>query len=96
MKVKVKGYLTYREVIGDRHLLFDEGEIVTVYDLLAELARRSDDEFKEMIFDPESRQVTPLVAILVNGRHCSHLPDRLETTLSDQDEVAIFPPIAGG
>jgi molybdopterin synthase sulfur carrier subunit len=96
MKVKVKGYLTYREVIGEQQLQFEEGEIVTVYDLLTELVKESDDDFREMIFDPDSGQVSLLVAILVNGRHYSHLPDRLETVLSDQDEVAIFPPIAGG
>ncbi|MGD8857203.1 MAG: MoaD/ThiS family protein [Chloroflexota bacterium] len=40
--------------------------------------------------------VSRQVAILVNGRHYSHLPNGLNTKLKDGDDVALFPPIAGG
>ena len=96
MKVKVKGYLTFREVVGDLQLQFDDGGTITVHDILSELLLRSGDEFADMVFEPKTKQLSQWVAILINGRHYSHLPDRLETALSDQDEVAIFPPIAGG
>jgi molybdopterin converting factor small subunit len=36
------------------------------------------------------------VPVLVNGRHCTHLPDGLDTELRDGDQVDLFPPIAGG
>lgn len=37
----------------------------------------------------------PHVRVMVNGHDCE-LADGLETAVSDQDTVAIFPPIAGG
>ncbi|NOQ19123.1 MAG: molybdopterin synthase sulfur carrier subunit, partial [Desulfobacterales bacterium] len=30
------------------------------------------------------------------GRHYIHLPNRLDTELEEEDEVALFPAIAGG
>ncbi|MGD8807216.1 MAG: MoaD/ThiS family protein, partial [Chloroflexota bacterium] len=50
----------------------------------------------EMFFEPEYGMVSRQVAILVNGRHYSHLPNGLNTKLKDGDDVALFPPIAGG
>ena len=96
MRIKVKGYLTLREVIGDQHLQFNQGETITIYNLLAKLSLKCGDEFEETVFDPETEGVSQYVAILINGCHYSHLPDRLDTELRDQDEVAIFPPTAGG
>lgn len=36
------------------------------------------------------------MALIINGRSYRNLPDQLETELQDGDEVAIFPPMAGG
>lgn len=40
-------------------------------------------------------QLRPHVRVMVNGRD-SELTDGLETAVSDKDQIAIFPPIAGG
>ncbi len=96
MIIRVKGYLTFREVIGDRQVHVDEGVTFTIDDLIARLAQECGPEFNQMVFDPETKGVSRYVAILVNGRHHTHLPDRLNTVLVDGDEVSIFPPIAGG
>ena len=40
-------------------------------------------------------QPQPHVRIMVNG-HDSELQEGLKTAVSDQDTIAIFPPIAGG
>ena len=96
MRVRVKGYLTFREVIGTQQLQFADQQTTTVRDLLEALAKEIGVEFAEMVFDPQTRKLSSHIAVLLNGRHCSHLPEGLETVLSDRDEVAIFPPIAGG
>jgi molybdopterin converting factor small subunit len=36
------------------------------------------------------------MAVIINGRSYQNLPAKLGTHLKDGDEVAIFPPMAGG
>jgi len=96
MKIHVKGYLTLRRVMGGRCSYDIELEEASLKSLMEELGKQLGDDFKQMIFDPETSQLNRHIAVMINGRHCSHLPDGLDTQLKDGDVVAIFPPIAGG
>jgi len=70
---------------------------MTLRQLIARLAKELGEEFSRSVQDPTSDTgIRPEVSILINGRHHTHLPDRLDTQLADGDEVAIFPPVAGG
>ena len=51
-------------------------------------------ELETAVLDDQN-QLQPHVRIMVNG-HDSELKDGLETAVTDQDVIAIFPPIAGG
>ncbi len=95
MKIKVDGYLTFRKLIEDQPFIQLE-ENGTVNDLLERLSLEHGEAFTRLVFDPGTKKVSRSIAILVNGRHYSHLPDRLNTELKEGDEVAIFPPVAGG
>lgn len=95
MEIRVKGYLTLQEALGDQVFQESGFQKVTLKDLLKKLSARIVDQ-GEVIFDPESGEVSQHIRILVNGCHHTHLPDKLETELKDGDEVAIFPPMAGG
>ncbi len=96
MKIRVRGFLTVREVLGGRKILTLEVKEATVAGLLGVLSIQFGEGFEQMFFDPNSGAVNGQVSILVNGRHYSHLPDGLDTVLMDGDDVALFPPIAGG
>ncbi|MFC2036547.1 MoaD family protein [Chloroflexota bacterium] len=97
MRIRVRGYLTLRDVIGDRCFEEIEAETFTLKDLIQRLSLELGDDFVHRLSGSETTAgVRWQIAILVNGCHYSHLPDRMATKLVDGDEVAIFPPTAGG
>ena len=96
MIIQVRGYLTYRDVIGKREFEKDDDIPISLQDFLRELSTEIAGEHGRAIYDEDAGVVGKYVAIIHNGRHINHLPDRLDTILKDQDEIAIFPPGAGG
>lgn len=96
MIVKLRGYLTYRDVIGGGEIEQPDDTPVTFLDFIRELAAEIGGEHGRALFDDEAGTVGLSVAIMLNGVHYNHLPDRLNTVLKDQDEIAVFPPAAGG
>ena len=96
MIIKVKGYLTYKDVIGKRAIEWPDDVRVTLLEFIRELAAELGGEQGRVLFDIETGIVGQSVAIMLNGVHYNHLPERINTVLKDQDEVAIFPPGAGG
>ena len=96
MIIKVKGYLTYRDIIGYREIMRQEHIPITFRDFLRELADEIGGEYGRALFDQELNAVGRSVAIMLNGLHYNQLPEKLNTILQDQDEIAVFPPGAGG
>lgn len=97
MRIKVRGYLSLRELVGGQPFRTIEAERLTVQDLIQYLSQELGDEFAQAVSAPgSSGGISPYLAVLVNGRHYSHLADRLQTQLADGDEVSFFPPAAGG
>ncbi len=50
-------------------------------------------DLREAIFDEQA--LAPHVRVMVNGRDID-LADGLDTAVSEDDQLAVFPPIAGG
>ena len=96
MVIRVRGHLTFRKIIGTCQYDFPDEEPLRLYDFMRFLASEVGGEHGGSIFDEENGTVGPYIAIMLNGRHYNHLPDKLNTIMKDQDEVSIFPPGAGG
>ncbi len=91
MQVKVKTFANFREIIGKREIEVELDSNSSVRDLLEELCRRYD--VRALLFEGDALQ--KYIKILVNGEDVVFLKG-LETKLKSGDEIAIFPPVAGG
>ena len=96
MKIKVTGYLTLKKAMGDESVLEIEMENATIREVLSGLSKRFGRDFSDLIFDEKTKGLSDHIRVLVNGRHYKHLPNRLDTELEEGDEIALFPPLAGG
>jgi sulfur-carrier protein len=91
VKIAVRAFASFREILG-KELYLDLKEGSTVEDLLETLTF-SNQELKEVAFD-DSGVLKDYVLLMVNRKRIDH--SRLNAELKDGDEVAIFPPVAGG
>lgn len=92
MLVKVRAFAGFREILGkDLELDIEKGS--TIADLLNELAASSQ-AFKESAFD-DSGRLQDYVLLMLNKKRIDPRQD-LSTEMHEGDELAIFPPVAGG
>jgi sulfur-carrier protein len=92
MMIKVKAFASFREILG-RDLEIEMRPGSTVSDLLSELAR-TNRRFKDAAFD-DSGRLKDYVLLMKNKKRIDPLQD-LTVELTDGDEIAVFPPVAGG
>ncbi len=92
MKITVRAFADYREIIGkEMELIEPEGR--TIGQLFAELGDRYP-KLRQEMFTPAG-ELKEFINIFINGRNIAFLKD-MATPLSDSDIIALFPPVAGG
>lgn len=92
MKIKIKAFATFRNILeNEREMKVAEG--TTVASLLDLLIQERPPLRDEMFKEPGVLQ--DHVNILRNGRNI-HFENGLETSLSDNDVLSLFPPVGGG
>ena len=96
MKITVKPFLTLRPVMRNLTKIELEVDDITLRELLDRLCEEFGGDLKNQVFDLKTHKVSDMLKVLVNGRHFTTLADKLETLLQDDDEIALFPPVAGG
>ncbi|HYF91114.1 MAG TPA: ubiquitin-like small modifier protein 1 [Symbiobacteriaceae bacterium] len=92
MKIKLFANLRAHAKDGLVHLTLPSGAAVS--DALAHLFDRIP-ALAEHVVDPGTGELLPYVNIMLRGRLIRDL-EGLQTKVDDSDELAIFPPIAGG
>ncbi len=92
--MKVNFYATLRQVVGARMVDFDLDEGATIGQLLDEMIRCYPALRHELMDDQGN--LYQHVQIFVRGREASFLEKGLDTPLSPEDMVGIFPAVGGG
>jgi MoaD family protein len=96
MKILVKGYFSLGKAMQDKSVVELETEAASIRDILNHLAESFGKDLTDLIFEPGTGELASHIHLFVNGRSYLSMPDKLDTQLKDGDEVALFPPLAGG
>lgn len=92
MTIRVRFFARFRELLGtDIPALPAEGE--TIEGLVRKVAAKNREGY-DAIFDGDGT-IREFVIVLRNGKRVE-LPDAGKTPVTDGDEIAVFPPVAGG
>jgi molybdopterin synthase sulfur carrier subunit len=92
MTVKLRFFARFRELLGT-DILITVTEGATLTGLVHDIAKKNREGY-DAIFD-ESGNFREFVIIMKNGKRIERA-DAGTTRVSDNDEIAIFPPVAGG
>lgn len=87
----VKFFATFREITGE--MKNESFSASNLEELLHLMGKHYGRKFSETVF--VNGKFSPDVIILVNGRAIEHL-NGLQTELAGNDQIAVFPRIAGG
>jgi molybdopterin synthase sulfur carrier subunit len=96
VKIIVKGYFNLQKAMEGKSLVEVEKETASIREVLQDLSDRFGKDLTELIHHPEDEEPAGRLIVLVNGRNHLSMPDKLDTPLKDGDEIALFPPLAGG
>jgi len=92
MKVKIRFFARFRELLGT-DIIAEPPSGTTLAALVAGIARKNPDGY-EAIFD-QNGVFLEYVILMQNGKRVE-TADAARTAVADGDEIAVFPPVAGG
>ncbi len=92
--MEVHFFATLRQITGQKTVEFDLPEGATTRDLVDAIIHRFPPIRRELL--DENGELWPYVHIFINGRDAPFLKEGLDTVLTTEDTVNIFPPVAGG
>lgn len=93
MEKEFKVFATFREICGGKTVRIPYEEHEPIGQLLDKLIDRFPQMGEELF--TENKAIRQHVHVFINGRNVIFL-DGLKTTVKPEDELALFPPVAGG
>ncbi len=93
MRIVLRCFADYREIISTREMLIDLKEGQTIGGLLGTITSKYP-ALRQQIFE-ETGELKKFVTVLVAGRNIDFL-DSMNTRLKEGDEVALLPSMEGG
>ncbi|MCK9630458.1 MAG: MoaD family protein [Methanoregula sp.] len=92
MTVKVRFFARFRELLGT-DILAEPGKGAAISTLVRDIAQEKKEGY-DAIFD-EHGNFREFVIVMQNGKRVE-TADAGKTVIADGDEIAVFPPVAGG
>jgi molybdopterin synthase sulfur carrier subunit len=92
MTVKVRFFARFRELLGT-DILVEPKDSTVLLSLVQETAQTKKEGY-DAIFDGQGN-FREFVIVMRNGKRVEH-EDALSIRVADGDEIAVFPPVAGG
>jgi molybdopterin synthase sulfur carrier subunit len=92
MTVKIRFFARFRELLGTDIIVEPKAETILL-GLIQEIARKNKEGY-DAIFD-EHGAFHEFVILMRNGKRVE-IADAAKVTVTDGDEIAVFPPVAGG
>ncbi|MDQ0255852.1 molybdopterin synthase sulfur carrier subunit [Evansella vedderi] len=89
----IKVFANFRDICGGKKVTLHIEEGQSIHSVLDDLTTEFPPMKEELFTD--KKELKPMIHVFINGRNIIHL-DGLETKLKVTDEVALFPPVAGG
>ena len=92
--MEVHFFATLRQITGQKTVEFELAEGAAIRDLVDAIINRFPPLRWELLDD--KGELWPHVHVFINGRDTPFLQEGLDTVLTTDDTVNIFPPVAGG
>lgn len=90
--MQVKVFANLRDICGGVSVdVHPEGHhVIDVLNKMVEMFPEIDEEIFTL-----DKKLKPFVHVYINGKNIIHA-DNLQTTVKESDQIALFPPVAGG
>ncbi|MDD1702137.1 MAG: MoaD family protein [Methanoregula sp.] len=92
MTIKIRFFARFRELLGT-DIVIEAPKGKTLLDLITDIAKKNKDGY-DAIFD-EKGELREFVILMQNGKRLE-TADAKKIKVADGDEIAVFPPVAGG
>ena len=92
MSVKIRFFARFRELLGT-DIIVEEGKNQTLAALVKSIAQKNREGY-DAIFDGQGK-FHEFVILMRNGKRID-LSDAQKTPVVNGDDIAVFPPVAGG